>query len=286
MRNVPIENVFNFIPVPVRDQIGDDDQILSWCMQYLRTLNIRERYVQDWTVERVENHRASMPAGYRKIENMTFLRLPPTDKEIDGIQQVLGIRPQSSGTQHDEDREIKYHPEFAPKIYYQLFVDSAYHAREHCKLNFVGNTTAEFFSSEAYRDFLQKRPGRCTIDFSISPDGCDLQFSEASGWVSILYTTEMRNGEGEFTLPDEPVQMWQALGHFAIAQYWLNQTHTGKPDAFSMYQQFLNMARTYMLEAKGIFKMKNISFDRLSDITYRSSRILRIPAVFAGHVGA
>ena len=58
---IPLDNVFNYLPKTLRRELSDDDQIRSWALQALRTVNHGQRYIKDISFHDIENHRANLP---------------------------------------------------------------------------------------------------------------------------------------------------------------------------------------------------------------------------------
>lgn len=288
MNYVKINNVMNFIPKSLREIQKDDDQWLSWALQSLRTVNTHELYTKDFILLEIDNHKCKLPEGLKKIISLKVLTDIPTDAQIASLNKCITIKPRdtnSSGTTPDpeitltnsENSQIHYFDDFCG-LYVQLFQESEYYKKAMKPLRYRGVSKRNYFTSECYKQVTQCRD--CYTGFSITPDNC-LLLDCKKGLICIEYECEVKDNDGNFLIPKTPIQLWNAMAHYAIAHHWLNRTGNKEQNSVQMYEKHMFISSNFMREAKGIFRMQNIDFKLLSAITFKDTDIIKIPSVWS-----
>ena len=285
MKYRPLKGIFNYIPKGLREHQEDDPQWISWALQYLRTVETAELVQKDFALLQVTGRRATLPKGLRKITSIKMIAKLPTEQERTSLDSCITIKREgydiTSGTNTDgrievtqEGSAIHYFQEGCG-LYVDLFKSSLFVKNCMMPMKFVGVTHKDYFSKACYQEMKENR---CVTNFSITSDGCIL--ADRDGFVCIEYETEIKDGT-DFMAPERPIQLWQAMAAYAIAQHWQNRTSYKEQNAMKMYLEYLELARNYMREAKGIMRMKNISFSLMQAITSSDTNVLGLPSVFS-----
>lgn len=272
-----LDHVFNFIPKSIREAEGDDDQIRSWALQYLRTIESSKMKVYGFAILTIEDHKTCLPVGLKKISSIKLLSREPTANEVDSIKQCATQSIENVEQDCETGTCIAYSDYCM--IAHQLWLNSPYKDLW-ADMQFVGTTNDSYFTSSCYNRIRKTCDGACPLGFSINTDGCLLTEAK-DGFICIEYSAEPKDDNGNFLVPEKPIHIWQAISQYAIAQHWLNRTGYKEQNAFQMYQNHLQIARNYMREAKSIMRMSGMSYSNHYALTFGEVAILKIPSVFS-----
>lgn len=223
MNTISIDNVFNYIPVGLRNQVADDDQIRSWSLQAARSLNFKHfQYVRDISFAVVENHQTVFPVDLKKIIKVKALKNSTlNESEVDILYNCCDIG------DWELYPEGKTFAEACP-IYHKLFVTSTFYKNCWEPVERVQNLADDYM---------------CKIEF----DGCDdvysydnqtgiAQFTFKSGVVAIVGYYNAKDANNNFLLPEEPIDLWQYMAAYVKARFFENQLVMGKQNQTTFYQ--------------------------------------------------
>ena len=287
-----INNVMNFIPKALREMQADDDQWLSWALQALRTVNTHELVAQEFAILEVVDHKALLPKGLKRITSIKMGGVNISDAEYASIAQCMSTEPRDTTTgtslenvmdeeRHEAESNVQYFNESCG-INVQLFMASGYYNQSMKPLQYKGIATTNPYLSKACLNACMTSSD-CYTGFSISPEGC-IFTDVPEGIICINYESEVKDDDGNFLIPNEPTALWNGMAHYAMAQYWLNKMSNKEQSALQFYRTHQQISSSFMREAKGIFRMKNINIKLLTAITYRDTDSLRIPSVWTNRI--
>jgi len=230
-----IENIFNYLPRVIREEVNDDTQILSWALQGLRTIESPARYIKEIWFTKVNNHTAPLPKGLHKIYKVSFSTVEP----IDGFCRCQGS--------DDPDMSIE---KDCVSIFHTLYLNSYRHTHGWQTLAYKG-----FSLSSQY--VCKVSWGACKGYYSLTSNLSHIRTSFESGFLAVEYLAEAKDEEGNFLAPDI-TQLWLGLSHYIQAQYYNDRAAMAEQNANNLYMQHLNLARNQMQEARSILALKHI----------------------------
>jgi len=281
MKYKPLSYVNSFIPKTIREAADDPKQFESWALQALRTVNFQQRYEHDLCLLYVDNHSARLPKGLKRITTIREISDPNTLLTVE--QTLRNILYESTGDvgalgeeelQDENNVQVSYNTELL--INYQIMFNSLVtnYARP---LKYVGTTSSNYFSKKCYYQLI--RCNDCVEHFSITHDGC-IKTSFKTGYVCMEFIKEPMDENCDFVAPEQPVQLWNAMANYALAQYWLERDALGEQGANQRFVRHQRMYSNYINEAKGIMALQNIDLNLHTALQYRDQAILRFPKVF------
>ena len=270
-----INHVLTYIPQSFQRELNDTEQWLSWALQYLRTVSQEQRFVKELVCLPFTNHRLELPKGLKKITDIRLLTNDPTDEELEAISGCVAY---DSYKQDAVDTDPTF-SDTGCAVYHQMFLDSSYYNNCWKPMRYHGIAGKNYFSSSCLKVI---KSSNCSVGFSLGVDCC-LLIDEKDGYVCIEYLTEPKDSKGNFIVPEHPTHLWKALAHYGISQYFLNKS-AFEARYYNLYEAEMMKARSYMREAKGIYKQQNLSFSMQSEIIAGDQRIIRVPAVWANRI--
>jgi len=310
----PLRHVMNYIPNTYRRELDDVQQWESWALQKLRTVNMHDRFIHDLAFIDIVNHKGQLPAGLKKITGISILYKSPTDEELSSLNSCVKYDnykdaladddetdcPSCNETTTETTTEETTLPGGATKVTtveksfsssantccslnYQLFLQTPYWENCWKPMRYIGRTHKDYFTRKCYDSIHQEYARNDYTEFSITQDLC-LLTEISSGTVCIEYVKEANDGDN-FLAPSHPEQLWLAMAHFGMAQYWLRRTTVEPQLAMNMFKENISLSRNSMLEAKGIMKLSGIDMKNHFSIMYNESRILKSPATWSYKIG-
>lgn len=264
-RNINIDKVFNYIPKRLREELADDDQIRSWCLQALRRVNHSERYIKDVSFHDVENHKITLPTDLHKIYKVSYAITEPTDLQQLSLCQCEA-QTDSSVFSLSTDCVPIYHELFLTSDYYlQGFRPMAY-KKTRLTDNYVCNVNW----------------GGCYGFYSLNTTGSIMTLSEQSGFVVIEYFAEMKDDDGNFLVPDVEA-LWQGMASWVKAKFYEDRAIMSEQSSFQLYQQYQRESKVWLDDARGIFKLSGIDTALHRELVKGTSRILRAHLLIKHH---
>lgn len=254
---IPLDNVFNYLPKTLRRELSDDDQIRSWALQALRTVNHGQRYIKDISFHDIENHRANLPDDVYKIYKVSYATSQPTDLQIDSLCRCTAQTDSANYSLEDD----------CVPIYHQLFLNSDYYQSGFKPMAYKKTRLADNYVCNV-------QWGGCHGFYSLDSTGTVMTFSEATGFVAIEYFAEPKNDKGDFLVPDLP-QLWSGLAAWIKAKFYEERSIQAEQNSYQLYQSNLLEARQWLNEARGIFKLQGIDTVLHRQMIYGQSRILK-----------
>lgn len=273
---IPLEAVFNYIPKGVKEEEGDDSQLLSWALQALRHTNIVQRYERRICILTVKNHKAELPEEIRNINRAMYMTCEPTEQDSEDLCGCLSfddtcffdetdLTPQDSPTSTEAICRLP--------INYRLALNSNFIKNNFTKMKYVGNYTK--ICKQCKNDFCNN----CVYTYSVDKN-LVLTCSSKDGWICLDYDAEIKDDNDNFLIPDD-VDLMRGISYYVQSMHWLNRDSRKEQGAFQRYQTFLNQAEMMLTKAKGKFKLKAIDKQLIWAITNSAHRFLRAPSVWA-----
>lgn len=279
-----LSNVLNYIPKSLQNDLNDSEQWQSWALQALRTVLFNDRYINDIALIEIIDHRACLPDGIKRITSIEMYDGNATEAEIAALlsqnkydSYLDDNTPMALG--QGEDSEVSY-SDSSYLLYHQIFLASSLFQNRFKPMRYIGKTNNKnFFSSSCWARINSKNCLDCFNEFSITTDKCLLTEAK-TGWVCIQYEREPKDSDGDFLVIEEPIQLWQGIANYAIAQYWLEQTGYNKQGAYSLFERHLSISNTYLKETKGILTQMQMNLDVLDGVMFNESLMLKLPSVW------
>lgn len=258
MEYTKIDNVFNYLPVTIRREQNDDDQIRSWVLQGWRNVATPLRYVKRIILLNVEDHKTALPEGIHKIINVRRMNVPSAE-HVESLYEC-SCEPVVQTTGFDTPCST----------YYRMFVFSKFYTESFGTMRYVGNWDDSFICKGGHTVL-------CGDTYSLTSDRNMIQTSFQDGVVSIEYFSEMIDSNEDFLIPKKPEILWQYLSAYVKSRHWENRLSTKEEGTMGLYQNYINMENNLLREVRGYFNGKAIRFNSLQGIIYAESEIVRIP---------
>lgn len=199
MNYVPIDNIFNYLPRPVRTSMNDDDLIMGWALNaYTKENRKHTQYVRQIYFANIGSHKISIPSDYKDIHKISVLE----ESNISGLIDLFNC------AECEEDRQENR--ENPCPITHRYFLNSSYYSSNAWK----AMTKVAMLSD----DFFCRVPSVSCKPLYFIKDG-EIFTSSSSGIVALDYYAYLKNSEGKFILPEEPAEMWQYLASAVERQY-------------------------------------------------------------------
>jgi hypothetical protein len=248
---ISIDNVFNFVPRPIREEVNDDTQIKSWALQALRMVETPAKYIKEIWFHEVSNHSAPLPEGLHKIYKASFSQREP----IEGFCRCQGTTEPLEILQKD-----------CVSLYHTLYLQGSEIISSWQPLAYKGHKLSDKYVCKV--DW-----GGCKGHYSLTSNLSHIRVSHESGFVAIEYLAEAKDEEGNFLVPDLP-QLWLGMSHYIQAQHYNERAAMAEQNANNLYMQHLNLSRHQLQEARSILKMQHI------DIAAHRA-LIKIPSRFS-----
>jgi len=257
--------MFNYVPSTLREDLTDDDQIRSWALQVLKMLNIpNARYVKDILFDEVTNHKVKLPENLKKIYKVSFAEQPPTDDQFNDFCRCEGTTDAQDVL--DED---------CTTVYHHLFLSSDYYQSKYQPMQYKGIRLSDDY-------ICNVEWGGCRGFYSIDTTGQYLTLSEATGYVVIEYYAEMTDANGNYLIPDIEA-LKNSMAHYVIAMYYRDRAIRAERNAYQLYKDNLQTAKTYMLDARAQLIGGNINIPLHRELINYDSRITKVHRRFRTH---
>jgi hypothetical protein len=253
---VKIDNVFNYIPDQIRNEMNDDAQIKSWVLQCLRTIHHQQRFIRDISFHEIENHKVYLPEDLHSIWKVSYAVRRPTELET---ERLCECEAQTDAANFDLDPDCV-------SIYHELFITSDYYRNGFKPMAYKGKKLTDNYVCNV-------NWGGCHGFYSLNSTATIMNVSEASGFVAIEYNVEPKDTHGDFLVPDLP-QLWEALSKHVIAKYYEIKS-LRNPNLYSMKVQYTQESKILLNEVRGIFKLSNINTSIHRQLVHGKARILR-----------
>lgn len=248
-RFVKIDNIFNYIPSPIRKMQADDDQLKSWAMQGLDKLNLYPRYIKDIVFIDVQNHNAVLPDGFKRMIS------------------VKVFNPEVELTEEEDD--------LVDTIHYEAFVNSDFYRLSWTTVKHVG------YLDKDYLRCIEN--GSCSHAYSTKPGSNILTFSFLEGPIAIEYEKNMTDDEDNFLVPEEPIVLWEYLSSYVQMRHWSDRLAMSEQGALQMYRMKQQETAAYLESARGAINRKNVKPNIHRELIYGESRMLKIPSFIHRH---
>ena len=264
---IKIENIFNYLPDYVRDNMQDDDQILSFTLQGFKKLNFPTvKYIRKIIFLEVNDHNAVFPKDLKKIAK---------------IKCYLGDCPENiinsffSNCECKEEgiEEITTNPREAKEctIYHDLFLRSDFYNNFWVPVIYKENFDNTYYCN----DKVDMR--ECSHTYSVTTDMELGRFSFKEGLIALEYYTDIKDGEGTFLLPKEPIMIWEYLSSYVKTRYWENRAGSKDQGAMSMYLNSKKESQIYLTELRSKLKFLTYNLRKDKEYLYGTQKFLAIP---------
>jgi len=254
---LPIEHVFNYIPKEIRNQQDDDDQLLSWSLQYLNTIPIPIKQVKDIIFLEVASHTALLPSDLSRIYRVQYLTEEATLEEIEELNCDCETDNTSLPTDVDDCN-----------VYHQMFLNSDFYKNKWSPLKYEGFNLSDKYVCNVQFD------SPCVGTYSLTSNLSAIKTSHKSGIIGVEYFKKAKVN-GSFGVPEHPEQLWLAMSHYTEAMHWRNRSSMKEANAYNMYMTNMQQARQYRIEAKSIITQMFFNMDTIRSIISMPSRILK-----------
>lgn len=254
---IPLDNVFNYIPTNLRRELNDDNQIKSWALQALRTVNHSQKYVKDISFHDVTNHKVTLPDDVHKIYKVSYANSEPTDLQVLSLCQCEA---QTDSTYFDLD------PDCVP-IYHNLFLNSDYYQSGFRPLAYKKTRLTDNYVCNV-------NWGGCHGFYSLDTTGTYMTISEKTGFVVIEYFAEPKDNDGNFLVPDV-VALWKGMAEYVKARFYENRTVLNEQNSDAKEDKADARSITWLNDARGQFKLKGIDTALHRELIFSNSLILK-----------
>lgn len=222
LKYTSLKSVLNFVPNYVKEQ-EDEVQMLSWAFQGYREA-VRQSLITDnykVAILKVENHKATLPNGMKKIMETGWSATNPVDQLPPNSQEVFF--PTQIGN---------IHILLAEAVYYSSI-------KNHITLMRYVGQNPELLDNQCVNIFCPT----CFIEFSVNKTLTQLTTSEKEGYITIVYTVVAKEGD-DFLIPDV-MELQQGLAFYIEKCHWADRVGRKEEGAMTMYLQNLEFAKNY-----------------------------------------
>jgi hypothetical protein len=112
--------------------------------------------------------------------------------------------------------------------------------------------------------------GEC--HYTYNTDTGSIYTNAKDGYALVEYEAAYTK-DGEFLVPDTPYELWQAMSHHVMSQYYLNKS-AGMPSMYQLHQNHALQARNFMLSAKNYLAIQSINWNQMGYILSRPTLTL------------
>lgn len=254
---IRLDNVFNYLPKTVRRELNDDDQILSWALQALRTVNHTNKLVKSVSFHDIVNHKITLPVDLKKVYKVSYATEEPDDLTI---STLCSCEAQTDSSTFTIDKDCR-------PLYHRLFLTSDYYLKCFTPMQYKKvRLTDQYVCNVNW--------GGCYGFYSLNTTGTMMTFSEKSGFVVIEYFAEPKDDYGNFLVPDL-VSLWNGLADYITAKFYQDRAVQKEQNANQLYQQYLLSSRNWLNDARGYFKLNSIDLAMHRHLIYSDSRIMK-----------
>lgn len=257
MKRVPLDNLFNYLPRTLRRELSDDNQIRSWALQALRTVEHSQRYVKDITFHDIINHRINLPDDLHKVYKVSYASEEPSDMDLENLCECTA---QTDSTNYSLEDDCV-------PIYHHMFLNSDYYRNTFKPMAYKKTSLADNYVCNV-------NWGGCHGFYSLNSTGTVMTFSEEDGYVAIEYFAEPKDGDGNFLVPDVPA-LWEGLSAWVKAKFYEERTIMSEQNSDQRRLQSMSEARTFLNDVRGQFKLGGIDTALHRQMIYGKSRILK-----------
>jgi hypothetical protein len=270
--------VLNFIPNSLKENQNDTEQWLSWALQASRSIQSQDLKLRNLTILAVEDHRVCLPKGLKRITDIKMLIKEPTEQELESLTQAVTY---DNYKEAAGDLTAEATESFTGyTIYHQLVLNSDYLKNNWQPMRYVGTAGhKDYFEGECWKIINGEECNNCFNEFSITVDGCILTQAK-EGYIVLGYETELVNENGEFVFPEEPVHMWKAMASYCMYRHWENRIGYHEENSFRLAEYYRAQYASYLREAKGIFKLKALSYRAQYYAIYGDAAIMNLSTLF------
>lgn len=259
MDYVELDNVFNYIPQPIRIMFADDDQLLSFAFQAWKSLHdTRTATVKNFEILDVVNHKVTMPDAKRIVSVRRYVDTFATADCIDEICDAIEL-PNNDSFASPCSVNMKY------------FLESEFYRNAWVPVIRTRNLTADYLcdaDNVSCSDLYSMRPGSKVATFS---------FLEGS--VAVVYETLARDDSNNLMLPVEPEVLWMYLGAYVKWKYWDWMYQLGKEGALQRKREYQTEAAALKMDAKTALVHIGVSTYLHKHLIFDSSRLMKLPSL-------
>lgn len=251
-----IDNIFNFLPKELREDLGDDAQIKSWVLQALKDISHQDRFIRDISFHEIDNHNVTLPEDLHSIWKVSYATRQPTELETSRLCECEAQTADSIFTLDPE----------CVTIYHELFLRSEYYNTAFRPLKYKGKKlTSNYVCNVNWSG--------CHGFYSLNSTASILTTSFQTGFLAIEYNTELKDTTGNYLIPDL-YQLWEGLANHVLSKYWLSKS-IRSPQLRTLADEYAAKSRTFLTEARGIFKLHNINTTVHRQMIHGKNRLLR-----------
>lgn len=262
---ISIRSALRFIPKALFDYSSDLD-FLSWMLDGFRYIDLPITFESKIKFLEIQNNKVTLPSDIREINAITYLYKDPSASDTDNLSSCCV--PESNSTESDTNNICRY------TIAYKQFLDSKYYKNNFMPLQYKGN-----YSDSILCDKCPNRFSPCQNYFTIDKNKI-LHTNLDCGFLCIDYSTEMKDENGEFLIPDY-TEIKQYLAYYAMAKHWEERAAIKEQSAAQMSQDFLVKAETYLKKARGMFIMRGLDANSISAAIYDGyQNYIKIPELY------
>lgn len=254
---VPLTHIFNYIPSSIRVKASDDDQLKSYALQGWRLLNHSTRFVKDIAFLDVVNHKASFPAGIKRIQSVRrYVDQYFNDECFESICN---------------DFELPQNDSFANPCNIQLktFLQSEFYNHAWSPVIRIKHLTQDYLCKHA--------DDTCKPFYSLDVAYNIATFSFNEGVVALEYYRNLKKND-EFLLPEEPEVLWHYLGAFTLYKYFEEEYALGMEGALGRMRTYQEKAGHIKDDAKRALIHQEISPFLARHMIFDSTRMIKMPS--------
>lgn len=249
-----IRKVLSFVPGALLEE-ENEATLIKNALQFYNQ-NIRIRTITDdilFAVCQVENHKATLPTGFKNIVDISFSDVLPDDTISDS--NTIFLQPDANGITTT----------IFARTYWQFFKERSY-----C-MTYVGKNSSLILNG--CLEYLCNDGINFSIDSSLQTITLDIE----EGYIFLLFNSTMTDSENNYLVPDHPV-LWRALALGIEAKHWQDRAFRKEENANNMFIERTQMANLSVSEFLKIHLLSSFNDD---DYRLKMHTVRQLPQISA-----
>ena len=276
---VSIRSILPYITIP-RSEWEEDVAIEYAAQAYDTALNIKTAtYDEKVALLKLENYKAELPKGFRKIQAVAYMWDQPTDDEVAGRTTNTE---DSLDTNPIGDYNYDYNKEHIARIQnqgivnnYNLYTGLMNDIVNEKRFTLLRPLTGPFLNSR-HCTWCPNLSSTCDDTYTISKNGVLISSIE-SGYICVSYLSEPYDEDGDLLIIDDS-DIKNALSTYVMFKLWETRMHMHEENAINIRNMYLNEWEKLAMKIKGKINIKSLDSKIITSYQHRFHNMVNSPS--------